>query len=1048
MKKESYCYNSNLFKKIITFLICCFLFTGAISAQNRVVSGTIVDNTGEPLPGVNVIIKGTTTGTISDIDGVYSMNVPSSATVLQFSYTGFLTKEINTGSQHTVNVTLLEDLQQLEEVVVVGYGTQRKVTLTGAISSVSNEQIMTTTNENVVNMLSGKVAGLGVVARTSEPGALNSTFDIRGMGSPLLVIDGIPTDNTANLSRMNPDEIESLTVLKDASAAVYGVRAANGVILITTKKGKEGRISIKYDATVGFQKPIGEPDLMTSQQWMNMLNDRERNAGRANMFTQEQIQNATTTDWYHAGLDKTAPQQQHNISLSGGSEKISFYTSAGYYNQEGFAKSGIQNYERFNVRSNITAQVNKNLKVEVLLSGMLDRQQQSSMDAWNIYKGLWRFEPNTPIYVDDNPLMPYNAADAFHPLVITDKELSGYRKNKNKSFSVTANVEYAIPLVEGLSVKGTFNYEDLSTEKRKFAKGYTLYDLAGVAYNHKYPTVMRRDYIPHTNLLTQYALNYARTFNDSHNVKVLALYEESKITNDNFWSQREFEMDALDELFAGVTTNQRAESTSDDIWKRVNKGLVGRVNYDYMSKYLVEFSFRYDGSSRFASGQRWGFFPAGSLGWRVNEEAFWQNVDFLNKYITNFKLRGSYGVMGDDNAAADQFRAGYTYPSGYDIEGGNAISGIGFRAIPNSNLSWYKAKTLNVGFDLDLLNGLVGMQFDWFRRNRDGLLANRAVSYPGTLGANMAQENLNSDRTEGFEIVLSHKNKIRDFSYNVSGNIGFTRTQNRHIERATSVDSYDNWRNNTNNRYTGILWGQDYNGQFSSFDEIWGHTIIGSSTPGNYNVLPGDFKFTDWNGDGIIDEMDMHPIATVHGSGNLNDNTARPMYNFGLTLSGSWKGFDINMLFQGAAKVWMRVGEQYRRTNLWANASGLAMFDDRWKTAGAEDDPWNPKTTWVPGTHPTINKGNIIQYGDNYRSLYEIQNASYLRLKSMEIGYTLPRKLTLKAYIESLRFFVNGYNLFTISDVFKGLDPEKSSVNHGYEYPLTRTFNAGVNVTF
>jgi len=1033
----------------LSLLLCLTVCSVFAQAQTNIrITGVVTDPAGESLPGVTISVNGTTVGTATDADGKYAITVPSANAVLKFSYIGYAVQEQAVGSRTEINVTMKEDTQALDEVVVVGYGTQKKITLTGAVASVSGEEITKTTNENLVNMLSGKVAGLTVIARTGEPGTLNSTFDIRGMGSPLLVIDGVPSDNASNISRINPEEIESLSILKDASAAVYGVRAANGVILITTKKGKEGRISVKYDGAYGFQKPIGEPDLFTTQQWMEMLNDRERNGGRSNMFTQEQIQNAETIDWYHSALNNTAPQYHHNVSMSGGSEKINFFTAFGYYDQDGFAKSGIQNYGRYNVRSNISAKVSNDLKIELLLSGMKDNQSQTNLDSWDIYKGLWRFEPNTPIYVNDDPLMPYNAADAFHPNVITDENLTGYRRNYNKSFNGTATAEYSVPFISGLSIKGSYSYNTNINEARKFSKSYTLYEITGVPRSYLSPTTLRRSYTSSSNELMQFSLHYNKTYKEIHNLKILALLEQSKMTLDNFYAQREYEMDALDELFAGLSTNQRAESDAGNIWSRVNKGIVGRINYDYMLKYLVEFSFRYDGSSKFAPGKQWGFFPATSLGWRISEENFWKNIDFLRDYFTNFKLRGSYGIMGDDTAAADQFRAGYTYPGGVDIEGGNAISGIGFRPIPNSNLTWYTAKNLNYGFDADFMNGLLGVEFNWFRRNRDGLLADRAETFPGTIGASMAQENLNSDRTQGYEITFTHNNKINDFRYSISGNFGYTRTKYLHRETAAANSSYDYWRNNTNNRYTGILWGQDYDGQFSSFSEIWDYAIIGTTTPGNNNVLPGDLKFVDWNEDGIIDEKDMHPIAIVHGSGNLNDNTTRPLYSFGFTLNGEWRGFDFNLLFQGATGVWMRVGEQYRRTNLWADASGLAMFDDRWKTAGYDDDPWDPKTVWIPGTHPTINKGNITQYGDNYRSLYEIQNASYLRLKNMEIGYTLPHRLTSKVGIGQLRFFVNGYNLLTFAQIYKGIDPEKSSVNHGYEYPLTQTFNTGINLTF
>jgi len=1011
-----------------------------------VVSGKVTSKAGEGLPGVTVLFKGSTIGATTGTDGAYSLTVPSADGTLIFSFIGFATKEVPIPSSGNLNVTLEEDAKALDEVVVVGYGEQKKESVTGSVASVSSAEITTTTSDNVVNMLSGKVAGMRVVARTGQPGVLNTEFDIRGLGTPLVVIDGVPSDR--DLARMNPNDIESLTVLKDASAAVYGVRAANGVVLVTTKRGKGEKIRVAYDGTYGFQTPTVNPRLMNAQQYRNMINDYSRVQGNANPYSQEDVANAITYDWYNEGLRDMAPQTQHDINVSGGTEKLNFYSSLGYNFQDGFAKSGISRYERFNIRTNLSAQITQNLRAELLLSGMKDESNGGYVELWSLYKALWSQIPTDPIYINEGTLYPGLAWDSWHPSVVTNEDLSGYRKAYNTSFRGNMSLNYDFPTVKGLSAKGLYSYDRNLTENRDFQKKYSLYSLNLEPKTFATPSQLTRQYRPRTNSLLQASLNYKNSINDLHNITLLALIEQGVRTSDHVSSRRNFNVDAIDELFAGVTNDQVAITNADEVWTRVNKGVVGRVNYDFASKYLAEFSFRYDGSSRFATGNQWGFFPAASVGWRVSDENFWTKNNFLSNNITGFKLRGSYGIMGDDNSAGYQYINGYTFGGNF-VQNGTAISGVNPTPIPNLNLTWYTSKTANVGFDLNFWNRLLGIEFDLFRRDRDGLLANPVRDIPGTLGATIAQENLNSDRTQGFEVNLSHLNTFGEVSYRVNANLSYTRTRNKYVERGRSVDSYDNWRNNANDRYNGVFWGHDVTGQFVSLEEAWAAPNINQSYSGNSRVLPGDYIYSDWNGDGVIDDMDMHPIAILNGSGNLNDNTTRPLYSYGLTLGGSWRGLDINLLFQGATGVWTRYPESFRKATMFSNSNSLAIHDDRYKTVNPEADPWDPNTEWMPGVYPAPTKGTSNQYSGNYAfQTREVVNASYLRLKSMEIGYALPQAWLFSGKIQGLRLFVNGFNLLTFSKMYDEVDPEKSSNQHGYEYPLTSTFNGGVGITF
>lgn len=1011
----------------------------------RSLTGSVYDSYGQPIIGANVVEKGTSNGTITDLNGNFSLVIAAHSSV-EISYIGYVTQVI-VPKGNTLVVNLKEDSQALEEVVVVGYGTQKKVTLTGAVSAIDNEQIMTTKNDNVQNMLAGKIPGVRVAQKTGEPGTHSSSFEIRGMGNPLIIIDGVPREN---MDRLDPNEVESISVLKDASAAIYGVRAANGVVLITTKKGKSDLFELNYNGYVGWQQATGLPETCDALEFMTLSNENSINNGNGLVYNEADMKpyrdgTKQSTDWAGAAIKNTAPITQHSFSANGNiKDKVNYYVNFGYLNNQGFWKSGDLSYERFNIRSNVSAQITKRLKAEVLLGAYMDTKNQPYHDVWQVYKSVWTQVPVWPLYANDNPNYLYNAADGSHPLVITNSDLDGYRKYNNKVVQTTFRLEYDIPFITGLKAGAMYSYDYNMYDDKEFAKEYSLYtyDSESDAYlqaKGNSPSNLTRSFHSYQSTAMQLSLSYNNTFADKHHVSAMAIYEENTSEKDNFYAKRELSMDAVDQLFAGNSANQEGSMVntgySDDnakhldakgIWKIANKGWIGRVNYDFSSKYMAEFSFRMDGSSLFGKGHRWGFFPAGSVGWRLSEESFIKETEALS-FVNNLKIRASYGKMGDDGSSSYQFLSGYNYPSNGYVFGGKYVNALNMRGMANPMITWITAKMLNVGIDGDLWNGLLGFQFDVFRRERDGLLSTRVLSLPGTVGAELPQENLNGDLTRGYEILLSHRNKIHDFTYYFTGNVSYARTRNTYVEISERGNSYRNWRDNLNDRFNDLWWGYGYIGQYTSYDQVYNSAIIDAK--GNSKLRPGDYMYEDWNGDGVIDEYDQHPIAT----------TGLSKINFGFSLGGEWKGFDLNLVFQGAAKVNVKYPEQLQQPLCW-NRNGLDMFMDRWHQVDMTD----PDSEWIPGYYCSTNVGETYNYVNSGRS---VQNASYLRLKSVEFGYSIPASVLNTVGIKKARLYFNGYNLLTFTGL-KYLDPEHTDDTYGYLYPLVKSFNIGVNVTF
>jgi TonB-linked SusC/RagA family outer membrane protein len=1010
-----------------------------ISAQtNSPVRGVVVNEQGAPLVNASVMIKGTSTGTVTDTLGRFGIDARKGQTLV-CSMTGYAAQEWLIRNDQPIRCTLSSSAASLDDVVVIGYGAQKKATLTGAVAAVTGKEVVTTKNENVQNMLTGKIAGLRVVQNSGEPGSFDNAFEIRGLGAPLVVIDGVPR---TNITRLNPADIESISVLKDASAAIYGVRAANGVVLITTKKGKRGQLKLNYNGLYGWQfasrlpKPVGIFDYMTlvNEQRMHNVN------GGTPLYTEadfEAYRNGTkvAANWQQAIIRTAAPFTQHDISASGGTDNSTYFISLGYISQDAIFKSDDVNYKRYNMRSNLSTRISKRLTFDINMAGILDRKVQPYISPWYVFRSLWYQPPVQNIYANNNPAYFNNVPSNLNGVAHARSDVNGYININQKWFQSSVSLTYEVPRIQGLTLKGLYSFDFTDSANKTYMKAYNLYnyDASTDTYTpvpQQTPATVRRSNVQWPASLLQASINYNHQFGD-HNITALLLYERNIRSADNFYAQRELAL-AVDQLLAGNSTNQQGNMSSAFLYKTLNASYVGRLAYNYAGKYVAEFTFREDGSSKFAVNKQWGFFPAGAVAWRLSEEKFFKNIDALS-FVNNFKLRGSYGLTGDENASTYQFITGYNYPAGGSATGtpagavfdGTFISAVQSKGLANPAISWYTAKMLDIGVDVQAWRGLLGFTFDYFRRDRSGLLATQALTLPDVVGVGLPQENLNGDRSEGFDVEVLHDNHIGKLNYSIKGVFGYTRTMNTTRVAAKAGNSYLNWNNSTYtaNRWTNIYWGYGYNGQYQSYADI-----INSGVYVPRNTVVGDYMYEDWNGDGQISTQDNHPISYA----------GLPLVTYGCTIGAAYKGFDLSMTWNGAGKVYVSYFEQLN-TPLWAGGGALEQFMDRWHPADPTADPYDPNTVWVPGHFAYT---GTVPYTN---TLANASSAAYLRLKAVELGYTLPQRWLARAGIKSLRMYANGYNPITITKL-RYLDPEHPSSQFGYLYPLDIKLTFGVNI--
>ena len=1017
--------------------------------QIKNIKGVITDETGATLPGVTVVIKGTSKGTISDADGNFSFTGVKDSDVLIFSFVGMQTQEIVVGNQSIIDASMKGSSIGLEEVVAVGYGSQKKESLTGAISSVGSSDLKRSQATTTSGALVGKIAGVNSRQSDGRPG--NSTsIQIRNMGTPLYVIDGVQKDE-GQFNNIDFNDIESISILKDASAAIYGLKAANGVVVVTTKKGKRNtKNTVNVNAYHGWQKMFKFPRPANVETYVRSYIQSDAITHNASpKYTMEDLakwkegteKGYRSWDWYDYVLI-TAPQDYVGVNTTGGSEKINYYLSLNHLSQ----KAAILNYGGFyrtNIQMNINANITDKLKVGGSMNGRIETRKHPGVpggdDTWQALFAIYRNLPTSRPFANDNPKYPTKTSTLNETnFGMLTYDLAGHYKETWRVMQLNFDAEYEI--VEGLTAKGVFGYYFASKWMDNQEYTYKLYDYDEAT--DTYPVIFsmdnpwrERDIRQVEEIMSQGQLTYSKMF-DKHSLNVVLATESYKRKTPGFWIHTRPESNSLHLL--DYETMDEFNDDGDNTEARL--GYVGRLNYNFDQKYLVEFSARYDGSWKFPPNKRWGFFPSASLGWRMSQEDFWETSSFFSK-ISDFKLRGSYGLLGDDLSGDDlkgyysafDYMEGYNYGSGGAVLDGAYYNGAQPRGLPVTSLSWVKAKILDIGADFGLFGNKLTGSLDYFDRKRDGLPAARYdVLVPAEVGFSLPNENLNSDRTRGMDGFIRWKSKVGDVDYGIGANFTYARMYDWHQYKPRFGNSWNEYRNSINERYGYLNWGYHCIGQFQSWDEIASYDVD-IDGHGNSTLRPGDLKYQDVNGDNVINDMDQRPI------GYRQDST--PILNFGINLNFAWRNFDLALDFTGATGYTFEYNWESKNPFHDGGNNPQFYMEDQWHLS----DLTNPDSELIPGKYPTLIVGNG-GHSNYWNSDFWKINGRYIKLKNLEFGYNVPNTLLSKAGISKVRLYTMAQNVFSI-DNLNGIDPEITS-GSGVVYPTNRVISIGVNVTF
>lgn len=986
--------------------------------QKKMVTGVVSDQDNNPMPGVNVLIKGSSTGVVTDVDGRYSIEVSDQNIILVFSFIGFTTQEIKVGSQSLLDIVMHEESLGIEEIVVVGYGTQKKVNLTGSVESVSSKDLGKRTVTQASNLLQGKASGVSIRQTSGNPASNSASLLVRGRGTfssagtePLVLVDGIES----SMNAVNPNDIESVSVLKDAaSAAIYGSKAANGVILITTKKGAADKLRVTYNGMVGKQKPTFLPKMVNSWEYAEIVNEAMTNVGQQKRYTDEEIQkfksgsdpvNYPNFDHIdHLFGSGNGVETIHNIGVLGGNKAAQYLFSLGYYNQQGLIKRN--DADRYDFRLNLNSELRKNLHLSVKLSGQKSENSQpisSSSEqslSW-IIRGAMRNSNAIPGLKPDGY---YGRNESFFPEADLDsKSYSNYG-----SSYFYGNGDLVWEIIKDLKFTGQFGYTFNNSETKTFTATYPVTETYGITTNGLTNTWDK------DNALTLQALiEYMKIFND-HQFQLLGGIS-SRSYQSNFISafRNNFPNNEITEIEAGATSQATNNGSAS---KHKMASYFGRLNYNYKEKYLFEANFRYDGSSRFPSNNRWGFFPSASAAWRISEETFFKDHISL---FNNFKLRVSWGELGNQSIGnypyQDILYTGQNYAFANEIAAGLAVT-----TIPNTSITWETTKITDIGLDLGLFNNKLNFSFDYYKKLTSDILYNVSVS--NMLGATPSSSNAGSVENKGFDINLSYRNSINDFYFDVSGVFSLVHnkvTKIANVERDISAGLFVG-------HPIGSRYGYISDGLFRDENDV----ANAPTQPFSVLANPGSIKFVDISGpDGVPDGI----VNSTYDRDIIG--TPLPITTYGFTINAEYKNFDINIFFQGeGGRKTMVDTEFFFALDNNGNVQ-RDYYDKRWTA----ENP-NPKAIY-----PKILVTSTGFYNNNLVD-YWFKNATFIRLKNLQIGYTLPQKLASKTFLNKARIYVTGENLFTITNFYKGWDPEMNTSSSFY--PLVRLYALGINLEF
>jgi TonB-linked SusC/RagA family outer membrane protein len=1000
--------------------------------QQGKITGTVTDaTTGQPMPGVNVLIKGTVTGALTGPDGKYTIQTPEKNAILSFSFVGYTTEEVPYAGQSAVDVKLTTSAKLMEEVVVVGYGSQKKINVTGSVATISGTEMKTLPVKDVGTALVGRLPGIVAINQGGVPGQNSPAISIRGFANMLTIVDGV--EYPFGWDQLDMVDIESVSVLKDASASIYGARAGNGVLLITTKHGKTEAPTFNFNASYGVESPTRMPHPVDAATFARMSNE----AGLTT-WTQEQIdkfKNGTdpaypNTDWYGEVFKNSAPISKYNLSSTGGNEKLNYYFSLGYFNNGGMLKSGDLNYNRINFRSNVEAKIARGFTASVKIGVRQEKTEAPAATQYesnNINDLFWLVlqdanfaQPTFPAHYPDPTKLAFTGHGSTQPIGRSYKSFSGYTDNDTKYLDGELNLKYEMPFLKGLSARANFATNNAFAYTKQFGKQfyYWNYDPETDVYSNPMPAQQsenndRETMYRYTQLTSQIQLNYDKTFGD-HTINALVLGEYIDYGNNNFFGFRKnYLSTAVEQLFAGGDADKDASGTQ---YQDGRIGYAGRLNYAYAGKYLAELTVRYDASSRYASDKRWGTFPSISLGWRLSEEQFLKNVSAIN----SLKLRASIGKAGSDADVPP-----YTYIAGYQYGEGNVFGttiekGIISTGIPNPDLTWQTSTNYNIGLDGGLWKNLLSFEFDVFYRKVINVAGYRSQSIPITFGAGLPLEPINSFDDRGFELTLRHQNNIGDLQYSVVGMVTYARSKWIHYDEPIYPDAATRERLGLSGQWKNRLIGYKAEGLFQTQAEIdnWADQDLQE----NATIRPGDIKYQDYNKDEVIDYKDEHEI----GKGYVPD----VMFSFNLTLA--YKGFDFNALFQGASGF-----------NAFAHQR---PFENGTVPFSYQTDYWTETNT--DARYPRLVSGEA-ENNKKFSSFW-LMDATYLRLKNITLGYTLPKSVSDKLKIRSCRIFITGLDILTWDNVYP-MDPESGVAltgNGGYLYPKMKNFQGGIDLNF
>lgn len=1063
--------NSYFFKLRRWGKLCFVLLLGTAFAaigQNRV-SGTVTDKNGEPVIGASIQEKGTTNATATDVSGRFSLSVPQNA-VLQVSFLGYISREIPVGNRTTLEITLEEDSRLLDEVVVVGFGTQKKVNLTGAVGVIDSKAFESVPVQNAVQALQGRIAGLNITQPNG--GALNSRagIDVRGLatigqgssGGALILIDGMEGD----LFTLNPQDIENITVLKDAAASsIYGSRAPFGVILVTTKKGKQGKVTVNYNNSFRYNSAINMPKEMDSYTWATYFNEASINAGWGDVIAPEQMQRirdymdgkiTTNTipnpgnpntwsngyelandniDYYSVFYKKMTQAQEHNVSVAGGTERTSYYVSGNYLDQGGLMNFGSDGLKRYNLFGKVEARLSDKATINYNARFIRSDYHQPRHMSNSFFKDIGRQSwPIGPLY-DPNGFL-FND----HALTLRD---GGEIKNQGSTTFQQLGLTFE-PL-KGLRLVGTANYRNDTNFNHEDGKPIRQMQVNGVNFGNEWYYNWVSEFADKTDYLNLNAYaDYEMTLQKNHYFKLMGGFQTEHNNYRDLWGSKDGIM-VFDVPTINTTSGMGRDG--DVIPPRVTggysswatAGFFSRLNYNFAEKYLFEANLRYDGTSRFREERRWGLFPSFSAGWNVAREDFFQP---LENVVTSLKVRGSYGSLGNQNTNSlypTYTTMGYATSSGSWLIDGARPNISWAPGLISRSLTWEEIRSWNVGLDFGLLKNRLTGSFDYFVRKTLNMVG-PADELPVVLGTGVPVTNNTDLKTKGFELELAwHDKVLKDLNYGLRFVLS---------DAVGEITRYSNPSGTLSQYYAGMKWGQIWGyetvGIAKTNEEMNAHlstlTNGGQSNLGS-NWMAGDIMYADLNGDGKINSG----AGTIDDHGDLRViGNSTPRFNFGFDITADWKGFDLSVFLQGVGKRDYFQGSFYfwgaDNTGRW-NSMGLVQHEDYFRNdpnhpLGLNTDGYYPRPLWGTGKNQQV------------QTRY-LQNAAYLRLKNLQLGYSLPSSLVQKAGMSKVRLFVSGQNLLTITKMTTLFDPETIGGNsRGNVYPLTKVYSFGLNVTF